>query len=147
MPTPEQATEAIYQQWVDNWTATPLADTIFAGEVPPAGFPPEGRSWATVRVQHTSPGGQTLGAAGTRRFRRRGSIFVEIGVPLGSASGPADGRGRLMALGKAALDVFESTRFEQVRTHQSQGPIETGPDQGKWDKGLCEIPFDYDERK
>lgn len=141
MTTIAEAREAVYARWNALWTATPLADTTFSGEI---GFkPPAERPWARLTVRNLAPGGQTLGPVGGRRFTRLGSIFVQCFAPL---SDDDDGEGQLDPLMQNALDAFEGASFSGLRTFQAT-PRETGDDSGKWTTALVEIPFDYDETK
>ena len=141
MTTIAEARESCYQRWNNSWTATPLADTTFAGE----GFtPPEKREWARLSVRHsTASGGQTLGGVGSRRFTRLGTVFVECYAPLGDEK---DGEGQIDPLVQNALNIFEGVSFDGLRFFQAV-PRETGEDAGKWTRALVEVPFDYDETK
>lgn len=141
MTTIAEAREAIYLRWNDNWTATPLVDTTFAGET--NFVPPSKRLWARLSVRHLAPGGQTMGSVGGRRFTRLGSAFIQVFGPL---SKEQDGEGQLDPLIQDALDIFEGVSFSGLRFFQAT-PRETGDDQGKWTMAIVEVPFDYDETK
>lgn len=144
MTTLAEAREAILQRWSDAWTATPLADTTFAGEV---GFDPPDRPWARVAVRTRPVGGHTLGGEGGRRFNRRGAILVQLFAPLGPGG---DGEGRLDALVQDAIEVFEGRRFGPDATPVNTFAADTrmtGDDQGRWTTAIVEVPFDYEETR
>lgn len=135
MTTISEAREAIYQRWIDSWTATTdftLGDEDFT--------PGPNTNWARLSVRHQAPGGHTLGPIGGRRFTRLGSVFVQLFVPASSGDGALD------PLIKAATDLFEGVSFSGLRFFQAHGR-ETGVEGGKWNTALVEAPFDYDEPK
>lgn len=146
MTTEAEAVEAVYQRWTDNWTATPLADTTFEGEV--KFTPPEGRPWARLSVRDRGDGGQTLGPVNGRRFTRLGTIFVQCFVPLGKQDDGSyqDGVGALKPLKQQARTIFEGVSFSGLRCFQANSP-DLGTDSGRWLAALVEVPFDYDETK
>lgn len=142
MTTVDQAREAVYKRFRDNWTGTPLTDTTLENDK----FDSESRAeWVRVTLRAgppTSP--PTLGATGARKFDRIGLIFLDIFTAVDA------GMARPGALAAEGLSLFEATRFQDVNgadMHTLDGTIrEIGPD-GKFYHTQLEVPLQYTETK
>lgn len=95
--TEEQAIQAIYKRWSDNWpTLQPTVPFSFTNE----GFASV-TSFAHVRVQHGPTSQRTQGQTPYRKFERTGQIVVDL-------FGPVDvGRGELSRLAGSVRTIFE----------------------------------------
>lgn len=134
MPTVNEATEAIFQRWIDQWAST--TSYAFEGESfdPPATDP-----WARVSVRHVESEQETLGPAGGRRFLRPGSAMVKL-------YGRNDrGRRELDLLGQQARAVFEGMSFSGVSFQA--GTVREGTPEGELLLRVVEVPFFYEETK
>jgi len=106
------------------------------------GKPPSGRTpWARFTVRHADGEQATLANdQGRRRWRRSGTIFIQLFAPVG------DGLSALDPLTKIAMDAYEGQStaggawFRDVRCR------EIGPD-GDWYQVNVLVDFEYDEVK
>lgn len=103
-----------------------------------AGKPPSTRSpWARFTIRHADGGSAAIG---NRRFRREGTIFIQLYAPVG------DGLSALDPLTKIAMDAYEGQStaggawFRDVRSR------EIGPD-GDWYQVNVLVDFEYHEIK
>lgn len=146
MTTVNEATEAIYQRWVDN-TSLDSANYTFENE----GFdPPPLEDWARLVVRHQEGGQETLGASGNRIFERRGQVMIQIFTPAPdpSSAGAPGGRAGLDALMQEAMTIFEGERVSgtTLRFTGVSDPREI-PSDGKWMGLVIGFPFVYTETK
>lgn len=131
----DEAREAVYQRFVDNWTATPFlfenedSDDLDGGTV----------AWARLSVRETAGGQETLGPIGARKYRRRASAFVQVFTPVNAGMKAA---GVLSAVARA---IFEGTSFGGLDFNDAR-VSDTGPDD-KWQQTLVEAVFDFTETK
>jgi hypothetical protein len=102
------------------------------------GKPPSGRTpWARFTIRHAEGGSAAIGH---RKFRREGTIFIQLFAPVG------DGLSSLDPLTKIAMDAYEGQStaggawFRDVRCR------EIGPD-GDWYQVNVLVDFEYDEIK
>lgn len=103
-----------------------------------AGKPPNTRApWARFTIRHADGGSAAIG---NRRFRREGTIFIQLYAPVG------DGLSALDPLTKIAMDAYEGQStaggawFRDVRSR------EIGPD-GDWYQVNVLVDFEYHEIK
>lgn len=146
MTTVAQATEAIYQVFVDGTTLA-AANYTFENE---DYSPPSGETWARLVVRH-SPGGQeTLGPSGGRVFERRGRVMVQVFEPAPdpSLAGAPGGRASLDAQTQEILGIFEGVTLSgtTVRFTGESEPREI-PSDGAWLGIVVGLPFVYTETK
>lgn len=135
MTTVNQAREAIYQRFADN-TSLAAANYTFENE---KYDPPDTGQWARLTVRNTGSAQSTLGPTNGRRFRRVGSVFVQLYDEVDQ------GLLTLDSLARATRGIFEGVSFSGLRF--TDGVIrETGPD-GKWYQVVVEVLFDYEETK
>lgn len=132
--TLNEAREAIYARWASEWGSTTPYQLDNEEFTPPADAP-----WARVVVRHRASGQETLGAVGSRRYQRGGSIFVQLFDLEGM------GVQRLDGLAQPARAVFEGVSFSGIRVHDAV-VREAGPD-GRWYMVVIESFFDYEELK
>lgn len=134
MTTLDEATEIVYQRFVDEWGAT----TVFTLENEEFKEPDED-PWVRVSVRQLSRGQSTLGKVGGRRYLSLASAFVQVytrantGVQQGGV------------LAKQAADVFEGVSLSGLRFMDTV-VRETGVD-GKWYQHVMEVNFDYEETR
>lgn len=102
------------------------------------GKPPNTRvPWARFTIRHSDGGSAAIG---NRRFRREGTIFIQLYAPVG------DGLSALDPLTKIAMDAYEGQStaggawFRDVRSR------EIGPD-GDWYQVNVLVDFEYHEIK
>lgn len=133
-----EAREILYGQFNTSWPSA-LSPTIpysFDNEA----FDPEGLSeYVTLRVRQSGGGQHTLGAIGGRRFRRRGTVLVQLHVAVDR------GLQRMDAMAKAVLDILEAKTISQVSLYDGDYR-ELGSLDG-YARGLVSVAFDFDETK
>lgn len=133
MPTPAEATSAIYARWISLWTATPYT---FDNEK----FDPvSNKAWARVVTRQLVSAQETLGRIGARRFRREGIIIIQIFVP------PDTGTREARELAKAAADIYEGVSFSSVDCTNAQ--IAEISDQPSWFQVNVEVDYAYEESR
>ena len=136
MTTDNEATEAIYQRFLDNFTGVVAGNIDFDNEK----FEPAGSgAWVRLTVRGRSRVQDTLGKTGNRRFRSAKSVFVQVYTDIDTGVQQAD------ILGAEARDVFEGVSFSGL-DFGNAFKEEKGPD-GKWYEVLVEAEFEYDEIK
>lgn len=96
-------------------------------------------AWARLTVRNTASAQDSLGQAGNRKFRRHGSVFVQVFEP--NNVGMKAGRNHA----DIARNMFEGRNINGV-VFDSATVREIGPD-GKWYQTLIETPFAYDDVK
>lgn len=129
------ASEAIYQRFVDNYTATPY---VFDNEI--GGTLDQGAtSWVRLSVRELGLDEQTMGNAGSRKFRRSGIIIVQTFSPVDA------GVATLQTLCETIRTIFEGVRFSGIESFSSR-VRDIGTD-GKWRGAIVEINFSWTETK
>lgn len=131
----DDAREAVYQRFVDNWSSTPY---VFDNE-DSADLDGGAVAWARLSVRETAGGQETLGPTGGRKYRRQASAFVQVFTPVNAGMKAA---GDLAA---AARAIFEGTSFGDLDFNNAR-VSDTGPDD-KWQTTLVEAVFDFTETK
>jgi hypothetical protein len=138
MTTSNESRAIVYSEFVTNWPSalSPTVPHTFDNEA----FDSDGLSeWVRLIVRQTGGGQYTLGAAGTRVFRRRAAVLVELYVAVDS------GLQRMDELARAAREIFEAKTISQVAFYDGDYR-ELSPLDG-WMRGLVTVSFDYDEQK
>lgn len=136
MTTRVEATEAIYQEFVDGWgsEAFTFDDEKFD--------PPDAAFWARLTVRHSDSRQDTLGKTGNRRFTRLGSVFVQVFTLANEG-----GRAASDVLAETVRGIFEGVSLAGTTVRFTSVSIsEIGPD-GKWYGQVVEAAFEYDEIK
>lgn len=135
MTTLNEARDAVYDRFAAQWGVTSVYQLdnqdlrLAEGTV----------NWARLAVRQTDSNQDTLGPAGSRRFRRSAMAFIQIFVPSNKGTKEGDD------LAQTARGVFEGTSFSGLDF--TDGMIrEVGPD-GKWFQYVVEVKFNYDEIK
>ena len=133
MTTPLEARETIYESFRSGW----LEETAyyFDNEMAKVGNEP----WVRLAIRHNQGDQETLGAQGNRKFKRGGSVIVQIFIPLDSAISKID------ELSLKVRNIFEGKTLSNIRF---RGVVirEIGPDT-KWYQVNVEAPFYYNEVK
>lgn len=143
----ETATREICRQFQMAWDAGADSNGIAVHwpnvrkDIPTARNTPDNAtdSWARVTIQHDASRQTTVGhAAGSRRFRQRGLITVEIRVPTG--------RGHSLAnkLLKIAADAYRGQTTDNGVSFFNITPREIG-NEGPWYRVDLLARFQYDE--
>lgn len=140
--TEVEAVDAIQQRFITAWEAEmPLDDLgnvayTFEGE----GFEAPA-NWARVTVLHASARQTSAGGTGTRRFERRGNVFVQLFTDVEL------GRRAASRLADVARTVFEAQRVsvagddEPIVLYAGQTrEVET---EGRWVRTTVSFPFTY----
>ena len=135
MTTRNEAREAIYQAFIDDWgTTTPywfdneVADTEEVAE------------WCRLTVRHSLASQETLGINGNRKFDRAGRVIIQIFVKLGAATT------RLDELSTKVIEIFEGKTIGGI-LFTAVTVREIGEDNQKWFNVNVEAPFNYTEIK
>lgn len=136
MTTLNEATEAVYQRFVTNFTGT--SNVVFRNEEPT--FDPETVStWVRLSVGTLARAQETLGRVGNRKYRPSASVVVQVYTRANT--GVKQGE----TLAEEAKDVFEGTSFSGLDFNN--GIVRNGPIEGKWQQHVAEVEFDYEEIK
>jgi len=135
--TQNQARRIIHQAFIDEWD--PPAPAV------PYSFDNERLetenldAWVRLTIRNQVGGQWTLGPVGSRVYRRRGAVVVEVHSTVDR------GLLRLDELTKAALDLYEGRNLEQVMFNDGT-ILELSPN-GRWARGNVVVNFTYDETK
>lgn len=101
--------------------------------------PPDSGAWARVTLRHATGRQATLrGATGERRFRRTGTLTVQIFTPHGEGLTLNDTLSKIITDALEGVTTASGVIFRDVR------PNEIGPD-GKWYQTNVLAGFEYDE--
>lgn len=142
------ATDAILGRLKTQWDAdTP---TLNDGDIPPLVYEATERSlevhpkdkdevWARVTIRHSPNQGPA--AIGKRRFRRTGTVFVQVYVP--NKDGTGSGYTLAQQFGAVAQNAFDGKRCGGVSIKQC-AVMEKGTD-GRWYRADCNVSFWWDE--
>jgi len=87
MTTLVEAREAIYEQFINNYTAIPAARITADNE---QFTPPVDLAWGRFSVRHTGSAQESLGGVGNRKFNRLGSAFFQVFTPENQGTFEAD---------------------------------------------------------
>lgn len=133
--TSNEARKAIYQAFKDSWNPSdPSVPYAFENEALA-----ESDEWVRVLIRSIDGGQITLGPVGSRVYRRRGAVVVEV------ASAVDRGLLRLEELTTAARDIFEGKTIDGVAFND--GNILDRPPNGRWAMADVVVAFTYDETK
>lgn len=139
MTTLNQAREAVYDRFVDNWADQ--TDYVFDNEhydepEPVAGnFPP----WVRVSVRNITGGQETLGEKGIRKYRRRAIAFCQVFVPVDKGMQMAD------TLAQSFRGIFEGESFNGLDF--DNGLVREASPDGHKMMVLVEVYYAYYETK
>lgn len=133
--------DAIYGQFTTAWNAqTPPVPTLFYDDKE-FDIPDGNTSWAFIMVRHTASNQATLGEVGSRRFRRRGMVTVQIRTPTGLGLSSND------IFSKIALDAFEGVETAPDQVIFRNARIQEAGNDGAWFLTNVIADFEYDEVK
>jgi hypothetical protein len=145
--TEREAIEAILQRWEDEWEALHPADTGDLDCVPwyagneahdPADLGALG-AWARINVIHTVAEQTTHGSAPSRKWERRGNIFVQLFAPIDA------GVGLLAELADDVRTALEGFRSGALCTYG--GRTQEGAEDGVWAMSTVVVSFRYTETR
>ena len=102
--TEREAIEAILGQWKTGWaSAYPSVPWTTRNEQ----FTTDGlTSWVRITVSHTTSDQTTCGSAPSRKFERRGNVFVQLFAPVDA------GYGTLADYAQTVRTVLEGVRLD-----------------------------------
>lgn len=135
MTTLNQATEAIYQHFIDSGIGGSIV-VVFDGETYQ---PVEGTSWLRASIRHINSFQNTLGAPGNRNFERQASFNAQIFTPVDSGRKAAD------LLAQSVRDIFEGVSLSGIYFFQSS--VKEGLTDGVWYSIVVNNFFTYNETK
>lgn len=145
--TEREAIEAILETWESGWeTLHPVATTdpacvpwtttnedFQADQLGALG------AWARVSIIHTTADQVTMGDVGTRKFDRRGNVYVQLFAPVGS------GVGLLADLAGDVRSVLEGVRLSGLTLHA--GRTQEGAEDSRWAMHTVVIGFRYTDTR
>ena len=134
--TLQSARQAIADRFLAIWDPS---DAVVALENEAFVPPVDGSPWVRLSVRHHVAQQWTLGATGSRDFRRYGSIFVQCFSPRDRGTDAGD------ELASKVQTIFEGAVFDDVRCYATS-IVEIGND-GKWWQVNAVTEFQYDETK
>lgn len=137
MTTLNQAKEAVYQRFVDNFTGVSADRITFDNEEFEA---PSTGNWVRLVVRSQVRTQDTLGKKTNRKFREAANVIIQIFTRVNTGVSASD------ALVKEARDIYEGESFSGL-DFQSVSTREAGPQEGTWYLAIVEAPFDYEEIK
>lgn len=138
--TQAQASEAIYQQFVTAFGALrPGVPVTFDNE---EFNPPNSGPWVRLSVAMLAAQQDTLGATGSRKFRRLGSAYAQVFTERDTGRKDSDLIAQDViaslegfALGGGLLVLYASS------------PRDVGNDDGRWYMKVVTTPFDFEETR
>lgn len=136
MTTLTEARTAIYTRWIANWLEAD-AKYHFDNEefIKPTNLP-----WLRVSVRHRDSNQDTLGRKPNRKYKRDGSILINIFTVPGKGTKVSD------SLVQSARTIFEGETFSGV-TVDDVSNREIGLTDDKWYMVVVEAFFSYYETK
>lgn len=129
-----EAREVAYQEWADQWTATP-----FTFDDEENAFDETAEPWARFTVRNTGGGQETLGPETARKFLREASAFATIYTLADTGQAAAD------QLSQEARAIFEGRRVNGLMF--TNGITREAGTDGRWKLTEVEIFFTYEEVK
>lgn len=130
-----EARAAVYEEFQASWDVDDAVAT-FEGESFKPPSPPDD-PWVRLSMQFAASNQETIGPVGNRRFRRAGTIFVQVFVPRNAGMELAD------ELCDKVKDIFEGETIGDVRCYAST-PRVIGPDDA-WIQVNVATSFEVDE--
>lgn len=142
MTTENEAREAVYGRFVDQWGDTTVI--VLGAE---KHTPTDGVAWARCSTREIASTQESLGPVGGRIFTRRDMIQIQIYSPAkGEGSDTARYEAYADELRRSARAIFEGVRFDGLTTGEADArPL--GVDGGKWLVSLVKAECQYQETK
>lgn len=141
MATTNDAVEAVYSAFITDWESgeSPETPYVFDRER----LRTEGiADWVRLVVRHNVSQQSTLGAAGSRKFTRRGTVFAQVFTPVGT------GRQRADDLAERIRNIFEGTTMTGgIRLYAALIREVAPQEDDAWEQLIVEVPFEYEETK
>lgn len=142
MTSTSAAREAVYQAFVDGWTAPGAVSENYQYTADNLNFkPPNEEPWARISVRHNGSTQQTLGPKGSRKFSRFGSAYVQLFTPTNLGTATAD------ELSELVRGIFEGERLSGTTLWFQDVIIREAGVDGDWFQVVVEAEFEYDETK
>ena len=149
MPTMTAARDEVFGLFKTYWDANakyPLVtgtipEIRYEGTVKPD-KPASDACWCRISMVHMAGSQLTFGKLGGRRFERRGTIYVQIFVPVKGGEGLSASE----ALGIVARDAFEGKSTASGVWFRDVHVEDLGID-GSWEATNVLASFSYDEIK
>jgi len=134
MTTENEAREAVYKRFVDNWGgASPYVFENEKFQADPAA------DWVRLSFRNTNSNQGTLGATGNKRYERDASIFLQIFTLVNTGTKNID------TLVRTFRSIFEGTRFSGVAVNNVVS--REGKEDGKFKQTTVEAFSQYFETK
>jgi len=130
MTTVNDSRNILYSHFITEWS-----DTTLFGFENERFDPPSDAPWVRMSVRNTDAGQETMGSIGSRKYIRRGTIYVQL-FTLTDAGTSESG-----LLSEQIRDIFEGKRIDVIVVNN--GIIHEPGIDGKWFYTLIEIPFEF----
>lgn len=141
--TENEAREAIYQRFVDEWVSGPNPLTPFTFDKEPFSEPASG-PWARLTVKELSSRHRAIGGPGNQLYARRVAITIDVFDDAGNGTQDLD------ALCKAARELWEGRKFgganDRAIVVRDVQKLELTTD-GKWSMCSVVATAEYQETK
>lgn len=140
--TRKQAIDEICAIFKTAWDTTGHGSRVKYDNVGTTSTPPSGQDpWARVTIKHgVSAQASLAGAVGTRRFRRTGTLAVQVFTP------PGEGLSGATDLPKIVQDAYEGVSTTGGVWFRDVSINEIGPDGDFFQTNVVAF-FEYDEIK
>jgi hypothetical protein len=102
-----EAQQACYVRFLAQWSGTAAGNVVFENEGH-AAVDAQELPWVRVSVQETGGGQESLGPTGSRKYRRRARVAVQVFTPDDSGAR----QGALLA--EQARAIFEGSAFSDL---------------------------------
>lgn len=132
----EDATEAIYQEFVDSWSVGD-GTYVFDNDA----FTPGSATWLRVSVRPGEHTQETLGAEGSRRFRQIGLAIIEVFVPINT------GTREFRRVQELARGVFAGKSLGDGLKFFGGVPTRDRLPEAKWLSAVVSATFEYWEQR
>lgn len=143
MTTPNEAREAIYALFAEQWALTDPAIRATPYCLENEAFDPPAGPWMRLSVRDGVRNQESLGPVGRRKFENDATIYLQFFEPPFLGTLAADTHMR------AAVPIFEGRRIDGTTirsfsaTTRNLGIIEDG----RWFAALLECPIVFDEQR
>lgn len=140
MTTRVAAADAMYAQFLDNFTGFPTDSSRVVADNEDF-TPPEGLPWARLAIRSNTSIQESHGGVGNRKFERAGSLFVQFFAPLNTGSSVLRGHA------DEAAKLLEGVSLSGNTVRLNNAVVrEIGPTEG-WYLIVVEAFFVYDETR
>jgi hypothetical protein len=132
------AQQSVATRFLANWTGTTAARVVLQNEGHESVDDAES-AWVRLSVQEVTGGQQTLGPSGSRKYRRRARVDVQVFTPVDRGMQPG------LLLAQQARSIFEGQYFDDLYFFDCE--IADGGKDEKWHQVIATTRFDFWETK